>query len=196
MQDVRLEGYFESESFFLPHKKEITELFSPSRKEKAYLKTKFRKILSHPQSVGIHIRSFYKDWKVNPCHFFKSFPAPDLAFIKQAIDQFDEDALFFVCSDHIEWCKQFLKDIPRKFIFIQNQKTHHDFFLLTQCKHLIMSNSTFSWWAAYLNENPDKKVFVRSPWFMDPNRKSEDIIVNNWQVITRDANIPVPDFSF
>ena len=79
---------------------------------------------------------------------------------------FPYDKLFFV-SDDIEWCKEnFVSD---KYKFADkpcNYKPEMDLYLQTKCgKGNIIGCSTFSWWGAYLNPNPNKKVVAPFPWF-------------------------------
>lgn len=86
--------------------------------------------------------------------------------IRQMLDKHfhDEKKILFV-SDDIAWCKENFKG--ERYSFADKEyycKPYIDLYLQTQCKSNIISNSTFSWWGAYLNEHPDK-VVCRWPWF-------------------------------
>jgi len=52
--------------------------------------------------------------------------------------------------------------------------------LMATCDHQVTSNSTFSWWAAWLNPNPKKMVIVPLKWFADSSADDRDIIPSNW----------------
>ena len=93
------------------------------------------------------------------------------------------DEKYIIFSDDIEWCKNTFADYnftyPPK-----NDSTFDDslieFAAMRKCKNIIMSNSTFSWWASYLKTS-DGFVVYKTPWF-DNNKYQEDIIPNdeNW----------------
>ncbi len=191
---TKIKGYFQSEKFFQNYKDLIIELFSPSSKIENYLRKKHKDILSHPNIVGIHIRTFYRDYLGQGEKFYKSYFPPDIEYIEKAIELFDKDSIFVVCSDHIDWCKKNLKHIDKNFVFIENQPKHLDFYLLSLCDHMITSNSSFSWWAAYLIKNKDKIIVARDPWTTQTEHHNDDIIPPNWIRIKSDKIPPIPTF--
>lgn len=70
---------------------------------------------------------------------------------------------FRVFSDDIYWCREnFIGD---QFEFFDSTDIHKQLIGLAQCEHIIMANSSFSWWGAYLNKNPDQIVIVPEKWF-------------------------------
>ncbi len=165
---MEIRGFFQTEKYFKSQVKLIRELFSPSQAIEDYLQENFAAILAHPKTVGVHVRTAYYDWlnsNQDPRFFTEWWLAPDIDFYRRAIELFDEDSLFVVCSDLPEWCEKHFQIFDRKFIFVKKQKFIYDFFLLTKCKHNIIMASTFGWWAAYLNENPEKRVIYRNPFF-------------------------------
>lgn len=195
--DIEISGYFLSEKYFSNYREQIMDLFSPVEEVERHLESHFSSILQHEKSVGIHVRTGYLEAMLNDFNpkFYERYLPPDIDFFKQAMELFDKDSLFVVFSDHINWCKEQFAEIDREIIFVENQDYIYDFYLLSKCKHTILANSSFGWWAAYLNKNPDKKVVCRMPfWTCDPSGL-KDIICSDWTTITMRENPPIPKFT-
>jgi len=62
----------------------------------------------------------------------------------------------------------------------QKQNLHLDMVLMSHCKHNIIANSSFSWWAAWLNQNSDKMVIAPKKWFNDVSINTHDLIPSEW----------------
>lgn len=109
-------------------------------------------------SVSVHVRrtdyAVY-DW-ILPTQYY------DRAF-NRARDLIDNPR-FYVFSDDPDWCKENLP--PGDTVFLHNDELT-DFWLMGKCKNNIIANSTYSFWAAYLNENVDKKVIYPLDWHID-----------------------------
>ena len=73
---------------------------------------------------------------------------------------------FFCFSDDIRWIRNNVSiDWPVTYmVYNKESKDYEDLWLMTQCKHYIISNSTFSWWGAWLNANPTKIVIAPKSW--------------------------------
>lgn len=81
---------------------------------------------------------------------------------------------FYVFSDDIIWSDSFMKKMGVSYQIIScnpGAKSFQDMFLMSQCKHNIIANSTFSWWGAWLNTNPQKIVIGPYVWFTNINAR-------------------------
>lgn len=171
---VLLVGYFQSEKYFKEYEKEIRALFSYPEEYQNKIKEKYKNFLNK-NTCSIHIRR--GDYLQSPDHH----PTVSINYIMKSVRQMPEDSVFIVMSDDIEWCKKNLPNIPEKFIFIENTPDYEDLYLMSQCKNNIISNSSFSWWGAWLNNNENKKVIAPSKWFGKAiNHNTIDLIPETW----------------
>lgn len=90
---------------------------------------------------------------------------------------------FFVFSDDIEWCEKNL-EIEPPCTFVSHQfagpKFGQYFHLMSSCKHFLIPNSSFAWWAAWLGGHPEKKVIAPARWFRDPTIPAHDLVPADW----------------
>ena len=165
-------GYFQSELFF--NKKDILKKFNLNF-DRGIDQSLKKKILQS-NSVSVHIRRgdylskkiFEKDITL-PINYYKN----SIDYIKKKIP----NPNFFIFSDDIMWVKNvFKKELP--FIYIVDNSKYKnspkiDFFLMSICKHNIIANSTYSWWAAWLNKNKSKIIIAPKDW------KDKSLILKN-----------------
>lgn len=94
-----------------------------------------------------------------------------------------ENPTFFVFSDDMTWCENNLR-LPHKTVFVHHdmkgQKFGNYHRLMRACKHYIIPNSSFAWWAVWLNENPEKIVVAPRNWFNDPTIDTTDLVPEHW----------------
>lgn len=177
-----LVGYFQSEKYFVRHKQKIVNLFSPRPEIMNYLNSKYRDIIDHPYTVSIHFRSYQKEIAADGL-----YPTYGAEYVAAAMKQFSGEPLFVVFSNNSEYSREEMAKIdppPKNIRFIGGEDYIDEFYLMSLCKHNIICNSTFSWWAAYLNRNPDKKVIVPFPWFTPrANCNTKDLIPKEWKII-------------
>ena len=112
-------------------------------------------------------------------------PLMSIEYFFNAMQMFD-DCIFLVFSDtdkDIEWCKNKFKG--ENIFFSERHDDLTDLMLMKHCDHNIISNSSYSWWGAWLNENPKKKVCAPMVWFGEAykNWDTDDLIPSEWVVL-------------
>lgn len=188
--DVILVGPFMSWKYFHHHRKQLLDAFAPSSDIMDYLTAKYGPLIENPHTVGIHVRT--TDKTTHP-----AIPFPGLTYFELAMEHFEASSVFVVFSDRINWCKKhFTEKFPDKyFIFIEGNDHIQDLFLLSKMRSQILSNSTFSWWAAYLHEDSHHTVCVPEEWFAPIfQAKMDDLYLPEWIRIPHDIfNNPYPE---
>ncbi len=99
-------------------------------------------------------------------------------YLSQKID----DLKLFIFSDEPGWVKNNLR-FNQETYYIENNtvdNSYEDFRLMSFCKHNIIANSSFSWWAAWLNDNPDKIIIAPIRWFNVKDIDTSDLIPEEW----------------
>lgn len=174
-ENVFLVGYFQSEKYFKNYRNEILNIFSFPTNIIESVKNKYKPLLEN-KICSIHVRrgDFLK--------FPDNHPTQNMNYYMKAIKQMPKDSVFFIFSDDIEWCKQNFPDIPEKFHYIENQNDYEDLLLMSMCTNNITCNSSFSWWGAWLNQNPSKVVIAPTKWFGPAyaHFDTKDIYCDNW----------------
>ena len=90
--------------------------------------------------------------------------------------------LICIFSDDIDWVKQNLFIEGVEIIYVSEFVIDHiqEFEIMKQCQHNIIANSSFSWWAAFLNSNPEKIVIAPKKWFNDESINTSDLCPQEW----------------
>jgi hypothetical protein len=154
--NILLYGYFQSEKYFKDYEDEIRDLFMSYDVE---LSDELKELLNSENTCSIHVRR--GDFLKYP----NNHPVQNMNYFLKAIKQMPKDSVFLIFSDDIQWCRQNFPDLPEKFKFIEGNKDYEDLYIMSRCKNNIICNSTFSWWGAWLNNNPDKIVVAPATWF-------------------------------
>ena len=183
---VYLEGYFESEKYFFDLKTELIEEF---KIKNSYInnKNKFINLLSESNSVSIHVR---RDRFVEPSYFKDRGREPKkdmrledvINYINRAVSYFEnkiDNPKFFIWSNNFSDLDKIFD--RNKFIFVQNNDYINDFYLFSFAKHFIVSPSSFHWWGAWLNQNPNK-ICVRPSDNLNPSN-NKDFWPESWSII-------------
>lgn len=172
--NMMLVGYFQSYKYFEEYSHIIKEVFTHER-TLSDLRKKYKSILTG--SVAIHVRrgDYVPLGESLPIEYY--FRALNTLWSVTDTDN------VLVFSDDIAWCKENLPYVNKKPIhYISGNKDYEDMYLMSLCSHCITANSSFSWWAAYLNRNDDSRIIMPKPWTVS---HVEDIYIPNSIIIPR-----------
>lgn len=177
----KLVGYFQCENYFKEYRDDLLEEFKPKEGFSEF-QIHVKKMIELGSSCSIHIRR--GDYFTNPeATAFHGLCNQD--YFMNALKYLNEnkkinkDTKIFIFSDDIEWCKQNIAiNYETFFINPDDVRAEMDIWLMSYCQHNIISNSTFSWWGAWLNQNPDKCVISPKNWFK--SGVDNDVIPESW----------------
>jgi hypothetical protein len=163
-------GYFQSEKYFKHNRDYILNLFKNQNIIKQIQKL-YPNISNN--SISLHVR------RGDYINLSESHPLQTIDYYNQAIEFIGSYKNLFVFSDDIEWCKQNLT--YDNMIFVEKQPDVFDLTAMSLCSNNIIANSTFSWWGAWLNENPNKVVIAPKNWFgTKRNLDDSNIVPESW----------------
>lgn len=163
-KNTTLFGYFQNENYFKGISEQLKVDFT-FRSPLSGENDKIRYKIEQMTSVSIHIR------RGDYINTNSNLPVLELSYYKKAIEYITsqiDNPYFFIFSDGIEWVKTNLDLSKLKHEFIdwnKNEDSYRDMQLMSLCKHNIIANSSFSWWAAWLNNNPSKLVVAPQKWY-------------------------------
>jgi len=183
-------GYFQSYKYFDAYKSEFIKMLNNPYKDEAdrELTELLKQVadnnsesLSPPSKkiqelefVSIHVRR--TDYlALSDIHLNLG-----TTYYEEAISNFSkEKSIFLIFSDDVEYIQQepLFQNLVNKYI-VTNQDDEYCFWLMSACDHNIIANSSYSWWASYINSNPNKLVVCPSKWFgpKGPVYKIRDIV--------------------
>ncbi len=183
---VYLKGYWNSYKYFENIRKELLEDFSFKYLMNEDNQRIAELIANSENSVSLHVRRgdylTIKGAREMFCSpYDDGYYDRAISFIEGKIDNPE----FFLFSDEPDWVKENLK-IKHKTTVVDINKednSYWDMKLMSLCKHNIIANSTFSWWAAWLNQNPNKIVIAPKAWSKDKTFSHEDLIPKDWVIL-------------
>lgn len=165
--NIYVDGYFQSEDYFREYRKDLLAQLKPRyAPENEYLMV--LKEIVNCNSVAVHVRrgDFKRD--NNKFHYLlgREYYERAISEIRKRVP----NPIFFLFSDDMEWVRGNLEDTTA-FRYISIGTTNgdiDDMMLMKNCKHIITANSTFSWWAAWLNEDENAlKIVPKRPFGME-----------------------------
>lgn len=185
--DVYLNGYWQSTKYFQDIYAKLRQEFSfkdpPCEKAKPILER-----IEGTESVCVHVRR--GDFLTNPLNGIHGTEYYDKG--SEIIQKAKTGAAFFVFSDDIPWCKQNLH-FNGETTYVDDDfepfKFRDDLRLMSRCKNFVIANSSFSWWAAWLSESPDKVVVAPPSWAADPTIDKSEMYLPGWIRVSQDGEL-------
>lgn len=170
-QVVRLNGYWQSEKYFLERASTIRTELQPPAFEEGSADAALEAELSSTPSVFLHIRRDRYSPRLGSGYYDSS--------ITSALSTLGS-CQFHVFGDDLGWARQYIDFHGASVRYHEAAEELRDFRLMAACRHAIVANSSFSWWAAWLRRHADKRVFTpstpgwplkpASEWTKVPNR--------------------------
>jgi hypothetical protein len=165
---IYLEGYWQHEAYFADIRdllcREITQRTPHDAQNLEFA----GRISAQRTPVCLHVRRMHgvantKDAK--PLATVSDWHHVDPSYFQRAVDVMSErvsNPYFFVFADYPDWAREHVRPAhPHEYVTHNGaDRDYEDFFLMRQCRHFIIANSTFSWWAAWLGGQPDKVVIA------------------------------------
>jgi hypothetical protein len=176
-----IDGYWQSEKYFYKIRERLINEFTPLKPLSAQSENLKNEIISN-QSVSIHVRrtDYVTDRIISSYHSACSekYYYDAIKIIEQKIS----NPKFYIFSDELEWFQNNVKiNFPVE--YVKNNtglSSYQDQHLMSLCKHNIIANSSFSWWAAWLNANSGKTIIAPENWFVDKSRITSDLLPESW----------------
>lgn len=168
--DVDLLGFFQSDKWFKHIDSQIKKDFK-FKPEYFDSSSEVRDNLGK-EIIGIHIRR--TDFVTNNNHVSQS-----MDFYDRALQLLPQNIEVLIFSDEPQWCKNQKLFKSDRFLVSETMDPYVDLCLMTKCDYIIMANSTYSWWGAWLSNA--KKIIAPSIWNPDSNPiNTKDIYCDNW----------------
>jgi hypothetical protein len=175
-----LDGYWQNTLYANLAKQKINILLDRYTDQQ----NKWLDIVSKKNTVALHIRrgDYASNADTNKVHGVLSFQYYQKAI--QALQAQFEDLKFIVFSDEVDWVKQHF-DFGSAFQYYSGDVLNPitDLCLMKACQHQITANSSFSWWAAFLNTSANKQIIVPEKWTNTSDTKNLQLYEPSWKII-------------
>jgi Glycosyl transferase family 11 len=184
-EPVCLIGYWQSERYFIDIADRIRADFT-LREPLCDANARLLELARSAGSVGLHVRrgDFISLDDAAQVHGLCS-----VDYYRRAISLVRNrcpKCHFLIFSDAPQWARAELPlDPSAVFITGNAERPEQDLALMSACKHHIIANSSFSWWAGWLGYSPDQIVIAPTPWYASPKLDARDLAVPRWQYISR-----------
>lgn len=161
-KNIVLDGYWQSEKYFAHYRRRLLDAWRLPW-------------VHRPGVVSVHVR------RGDYLKLSRKHPPVPRAWYDEAMAQFPGYRFIFF-SDDIAWCKGAWGGQDH-IEFSERRTEEEDLVLMSECEHHICSASTYSWWGAWLDENPNKRVIIPKLWFVPgwAGLDTKDIVPQSWE---------------
>lgn len=177
-----LTGWFQSEKYFKDIESEVRSTFTFPKRNEMRLPADLEKhigtyqyMIEHTEAISVHIRrgDYLLADEVYGGICTDEYYETAIAYMKTRYP----GGIFYVFSNDLKWARNWLEsryrkagesELPDNFCLIEETTEHTgflDMMLMSKCKHHIVANSSFSWWASWINSYPDKCIIAPAKWY-------------------------------
>jgi len=178
-ENTYLSGYWQCEKYFIDFRQEVLDLFQFPDQQINLASRNLQEQMRREQAVAVHVRR--GDYLL-PENSRKYGNICTLQYYKNAMQYMKKkvpNARFYFFSNDPGWVRENLANGDSVIVDCNHGKENYlDMYLMSQCSHNIIANSSFSWWGAWLNQNPDKIVISPQRWFS--HLAASDAICEDW----------------
>lgn len=176
--ETTLFGFFQNERYFKPFSDRIRSDLSFNLDPPTPETNRLIARIQEDNAVSVHVRrgDYLNIESFNVCT--KAYYIEAIKLLRNKL----KNPRFYFFSDDIDWCCHHFKS--EDFIICHlpesKQSSIHDLKTMSLCQHHIIANSSFSWWGAWLNRNPNKIVAAPYKWFNSQNDPVDNILCDGW----------------
>jgi len=198
IENILLNGYYQSEKYF-KHISDVIHKDFTFREEHLEPCKEFMSEFEGQEPIMLHVRRGDPNL-VDPRGFKWAYvncsdqhPVQPLEYYEKALNKFDDNQPVIVFSDSPEWVKEqeffsderFMISEPLEKYGDGSYLPYVDLCLMSLCSHAIIANSSMSWWGAWLQTNPNKKIVAPRMWFGSSysDKNTKDLYCSDWIVI-------------
>ena len=170
-----LKGFWQSDIYFTGSSNIIKKELVPRDTSRI---SELEKEIISGNSIGIHVR------RGDYLQYQDRFPVLPLSYYDSVLREFHGDHEYYIFSDDPAWCRNHWQG--REYKVVEGNAPVEDLYLLSCCKHIVIANSSFSWWAAWLNDNGGKRVIAPYDWKgpgYEALRKGHEVLPSHWERI-------------
>lgn len=180
-ENIYVSGFFQKEYYFKDIRTQILQDFNISIQDDNIKKLESDILSSNSICINVRRGDYVTNQNTNNFHGFHG-----VEYINKSISEITKkikNPMFYIFSDDIDWCVNNLK-IYYPHFFVDHTYKGNKFSsylkLMSSCKNFIIPNSTFAWWATWLNQNEEKIVYVPNNWFNVNYMNTDGLIPLNW----------------